>query len=59
MRSWRRWTAAELARQGQTRKYNIVLHLPGPKEEAGTVQSTEPFWNLLFNLQVIDIVVNT
>lgn len=46
-----RWTT------GRTRWENMVLHLPGPKREARTVQSPEQAWNLLFNELMIDTIV--
>ncbi|KAK4876981.1 hypothetical protein RN001_009487 [Aquatica leii] len=52
-----RWSTQPPARQGRTRRENIVLHLPGPKREARTVQSSEQIWNLVFNEQMIDIII--
>ncbi|XP_072380563.1 uncharacterized protein [Diabrotica undecimpunctata] len=52
-----RWSTQAPARQGRTRRKNIVIHLPGPKGEASTVQSPEQSWNLLFNEQIIDVIV--
>lgn len=37
------WTVEEPVKQGRTRKEHIVLHLPGPKEKARTVQTAEQF----------------
>lgn len=52
-----RWTTQEPARQGRTRRENIVLHLPGPKNEARTQQSLEKIWDLLINENIFNIIV--
>ena len=52
-----RLTTQEPARQGRTRRENLVLHLPGPKNEAKTVQSAEKIWDLLMNEQIFDIII--
>ena len=52
-----RWSTQLPSRYGRTRRENIVTHLPGPKREARILQSPEQAWNLLFNEQMIDIIV--
>ena len=52
-----RWTTQAPARQGRPRRENIVLHLPGPKQEARNVRSPLESWNLLFSEEILDIIV--
>ncbi|KAJ8948707.1 hypothetical protein NQ318_017875 [Aromia moschata] len=52
-----RWSIEVPTRLGRPRRESIVLHLPGPKREAKYVRFPIESWNLLFNEQMMNIIV--
>ncbi|CAH1985777.1 unnamed protein product [Acanthoscelides obtectus] len=44
-----RWSTKIPERRGRTTRDNIVLHMPGPKQQARLVRSPIEAWELLFN----------
>lgn len=53
-----RWSTEIPDRRGRTRRENIVLHLPGPRQQARGVRSPIEAWELLFNTEMLDLVVH-
>lgn len=52
-----RWSTKQPSRRGRTTAANLVIRLPGGKGNARILQSPEEAWNLLFNEEMLDIIV--